>query len=94
MTTFNTTTGYGLETVQVAYDYDADTNTVDFEVTWQGKEVSSLLSEDQLSDIEAECYDSQRKLEKMARKEFEIDKGEALADAYEFDRYMEQMEAA
>ena len=94
MPTFLTTTGYGLETVEVSYDYDDDTNTVDFEVTWQGKEVSGLLSGDQNSDIEAECYANQSKLEKMARKEFEIDKGKALADAYEFDRYMEQMEAA
>ena len=89
MATFLATTGYGQETVEVSYEHDDDTNTVDFEITWNGHDVAGLISDDQRDTIEAECYANQRKLEKMERKEFEIDKGEALADAIEFDRYME-----
>ena len=85
MATFLTTTGYGLETVEVSYEYDDDTNTVDFKVTWQGKEVSGLLSDDQLGDIEAECYSNERKLEKQQKWDDEYDRGQA--------RYEERMAA-
>ena len=77
MSSFLTTTGYGLETVEVSYEYDDDTNTVDFKVTWQGKEVSGLLSDDQNGDIEADCYTHQRKLDKIEAENCKLDRGQA-----------------
>jgi hypothetical protein len=62
MPSFLTQTGYGSEIVQVSYDYDDDTNTVDMKINWNGREVSGLLSDDQITDIEAACYDHERKL--------------------------------
>ena len=61
MTKFLTTTGYGLETVEVSYDIDDDV-VFDVEIKWQGKEISGLLSEEVNADIEMECYQNERKL--------------------------------
>ena len=58
---FLTATGYGLETVEVSYDIDDDV-VFDVTITWQGKEISGLLSEEVNADIEMECYDHERKL--------------------------------
>ena len=62
MTKFLTATGYASEIVEVSYEYDDDSNTVDFEVTWNGREVSGLLSDDQRDTIESECHANERKL--------------------------------
>ena len=76
MTTFLTTTGYGLETVEVSYDIDDDV-VFDVTITWQGKEISGLLSEEVNSDIELECYAHQRKLNKLEAANCELDRGQA-----------------
>jgi hypothetical protein len=62
MPSFLTQTGYGSEIVQASYEYDDNTNTVDIKINWNGREVSGLLSDDQITDIEAACYDHERKL--------------------------------
>lgn len=79
MATFLTTTGYGLKTVEVSYEYDFDTNTVDLTITWQGKEISGLLSEEANNDIEMECFAHQRKLDKIDSANAAYDRG---ADLY------------
>jgi len=76
MTTFNSTTGYGLETVQVSYDID-DGVVFDVEIKWNGIEVSGLLSEEVNTDIELECYAHQRKLDKIEAANCELDRGQA-----------------
>ena len=93
MASFNSTTGYGLETVQVSYEYDDDTNTVyGVEVKWNGIEVSGLLSEEVNSEIEMECFANERK--ELAREiaEFNYDCGEKLAQ--DMHDALEAMEAA
>ena len=85
MATFLSTTGYGQETVEVSYEHDNDTNTVDFGITWNGHDVAGLVSDDQRDTIEAECYANQRKLEKMESANCELDRGQA--------RYEERMAA-
>jgi hypothetical protein len=76
MTTFNSTTGYGLETVQVSYDIDDDV-VFDVEIKWNGVEVSGLLSEEVNNDIEMECYAHQRKLDKIEAENDKLDRGQA-----------------
>lgn len=76
MNTFNAVTGYGLELVNVSYEYDDDSKTVDFTVDWNGREVSGLLSDDQIADIEMKCHANQIKVEKQFKEDAEYDLGE------------------
>ena len=76
MTKFLTTTGYGLETVEVSYDMD-DGVVFDVEIKWQGKEISGLLSEDVNADIEMECYQNERKLALIDKVNAVLDRGQA-----------------
>ena len=78
MTKFLTTTGYGIETVEVSYDLEDDM-VFDVEVMWQGKEISGLLSEEVIAELEMECYQNQRDLDKQYKIDADYDRGEELA---------------
>ena len=73
---FLTTTGYGSEIVEVSYDIDDDV-VFDVTITWQGKEISGLLSGDVNNDIEMECSAHQRKLDKIEAENSKLDRGQA-----------------
>ena len=90
MPTFLTTTGYGLETVEVSYDID-DGIVFDVEIKWQGKEISGLLSEDVNADIELECYADQRKRLAAEIVNHNYDMGQKL---HEDRQFFNQLEAA
>lgn len=85
---FLTTTGIGLETVDVTYEADDDT-VFSVEIKWQGKEISGLLSEDVNADIELECYAHQRKLDKIEAANCELDRGQAAYEDRQLNRAME-----
>lgn len=53
-TSFSTLTGYAREIVEVAYSVDGE-NFTDLTVTFKGVDVTGILSEDQLDDLEHEC---------------------------------------
>jgi hypothetical protein len=85
---FLTTTGYGSEVVEVSYDIDDDV-VFDVTITWQGKEISGLLSEDVNADIEMACYADQRKREALEIVNHNYDCGEKLALDRQLNRAME-----
>ena len=82
MATFLTTTGYGSEIVEVSYDIDDDV-VFDVTITWQGKEISGLLSGTANADIDMECYAHQRKLDKLEAENSKLDRGQAMAEDME-----------
>ena len=73
---FLTTTGLGSEIVEVSYDMD-DELVCDVTITWQGKEISGLLSEEVNADIEMECHANERKLSLIDRVNAVYDRGQA-----------------
>jgi hypothetical protein len=85
---FLTTTGYGSEVVEVSYDIDDDV-VFDVTITWQGKEISGLLSEDVNADIEMACYADQRKREALEIVNHNYDCGEKLALDRQLNRALE-----
>jgi hypothetical protein len=85
---FLTTTGYGSEVVEVSYDIDDDV-VFDVTITWQGKEISGLLSEDVNADIEMACYADQRKREALEIVNHNYDCGEKLAWDRQLNRTLE-----
>jgi len=85
---FLTTTGVGLETVDVTYEADDDT-VYGVEIKWQGKEISGLLSEDVNADIELECYADQRKREAAEIVNHNYDMGQKLHEDRFINRQLE-----
>jgi hypothetical protein len=85
---FLSTTGVGLETVDVTYDMD-DGIVFDVEIKWQGKEISGLLSEEVNADIEMACYADQRKREALEIVNHNYDCGEKLAWDRQINRTLE-----
>ena len=85
---FLSTTGYGLETVDVSYDMD-DGVVFDVEIKWQGKEISGLLSEDVNADIEMACYADQRKREALEIVNHNYDMGQKLHEDRQLNRSLE-----
>lgn len=53
-TSFSTLTGYAREIVEVSYNVDGE-NFTDLTVTFKGVDVTGILPEDQLDDLEHEC---------------------------------------
>lgn len=88
MKSFWTTVGCAPERILIQYDED-DGLVFGMTVTWNEPEVSGLLTDDTLADLDMECYDNERKLEAIEIANFNYDRGEEL-----YRDRMEQMEAA
>ena len=85
---FLSTTGVGLETVDVSYDIE-DGIVYGVEIKWQGKEISGLLSEDVNADIELECYADQCKREALEIVNHNYDMGQKLHEDRQLNRTLE-----
>lgn len=85
---FRTRTGAGSAVVTVCYDYDDNVNIIDniCVLTDAGVEIDQYLSEDQMGELDIECYQDLEKQIAEAKANDEYDRGEA--------RYMAQLEAA
>ncbi len=84
---FHTRTGVGSAVVTVCYDFDDDVNLIDniSVITDAGVEIDQYLSEDQMGDIDIECYQDLEKQIAEAKANDEYDRGEA--------RYLDRMAA-
>ena len=67
-------TGEGLAAVDVEYEFEYDGAIVITSVEFESVNIIPCLTEDQLTDIEAQCEKAQQKLAKEAKE----DLGEAL----------------
>jgi hypothetical protein len=72
---FSTLIGQGVKLVNIWYDYDDDTNSIDnlTVTTEEGDEIDQYLTEDTLDQLEMDCYkDHDRQMEEAVT-EYRID---------------------